>query len=243
MKKDKTVYAAWTALGLSVVAIVLCLVCCLGCDKGQTTDVAAVLKEKPELVIEAMQNYEVKMREEASLRANEVVAANIDEVNNNPASPVMGNPQGEVVLVEFFDFSCGYCHKLYPAIKNILAKNPNVKFVTKELSFVAPISSYAARAAHAANKQGKYDVMYNALFTAEDRLDEVKVDEIAANAGLDMDKYKADMESAEVAAALQGNSELAQKLQINGVPTLILNGKMLQTIDEAVIQEAIDAAK
>ena len=102
-----------------------------------------------------------------------------------------------------------------------MANNGDVKFAFKPLTFVSPISEYAARAALAANKQGKFI-------------------EMAGKQGLDMEKYKADLNSQAVSDELAAVSELANKIQINGVPALVVNGKMVQTLDGSVIQDALN---
>jgi len=239
MNKINAVYTSLAALVVAVIALVVCLVCC----NKESANVEEVLNEKPELVINAMQNYEQKMREDAQKKAQQMIEENSEALNNNPNDGVIANPDGKIVLVEFFDFSCGYCHRIYPAIKAIAAKNPDVKVVAKSLTFVAPISNYAAKAALAAKNQGKYAEMYTAMFENKGPLTEAKIDELAVANGLDLEKLKADMDSDLVKNTLNETSELAGKIQVNGVPTLVLNGKIVQTLDEAVIQSEIDAAK
>ncbi len=239
MNKINAVYTSLAALVVAVIALVMCLVCC----NKKSANVEEVLNEKPELVINAMQNYEQKMREDAQKKAQQMIEENSEALNNNPNDGVIANPDGKIVLVEFFDFSCGYCHRIYPAIKAIAAKNPDVKVVAKSLTFVSPVSSYAAKAALAAKNQGKYAEMYTAMFENKGPLTEAKIDELAVANGLDLEKLKADMNSDLVKNTLNETSELAGKIQVNGVPTLVLNGKVVQTLDEAVIQKEIDAAK
>ncbi len=239
MNKINAVYTSLAALVVAVIALVMCLICC----NKKSANVEEVLNEKPELVINAMQNYEQKMREDAQKKAQQMIEENSEALNNNPNDGVIANPDGKIVLVEFFDFSCGYCHRIYPAIKAIAAKNPDVKVVAKSLTFVSPVSSYAAKAALAAKNQGKYAEMYTAMFENKGPLTEAKIDELAVANGLDLEKLKADMNSDLVKNTLNETSELAGKIQVNGVPTLVLNGKVVQTLDEAVIQKEIDAAK
>lgn len=239
MKKGNVI--AVLALILSVIALGMCCFCCFG--KSKNIDIEAALTENPEIVVNAMKKYEEKMREEAMAQYQKLLDENVDKINNDPNSPVMGNPEGSIVLVEFFDFACGYCHRLYPAIKNVIANNPELKVVTKELAFVSPTSEYAAKAALAANEQGKYREMYDAMFSYDGQLNEVRIDEIAVKIGLDADKYKADMNSDKINGIMKANNELAGKIQVSGVPTMVLNGKMLQTIDEGMIQAEIDKYK
>lgn len=195
------------------------------------------------MIINAMQKYEENMRQQAMAEAQKAIEDNIEAVNNDPNSPFVGNPDAVVTLVEFFDFSCGYCHRLYPGLKKVIADNPDIKVVFKPLAFVAPVSEYAARAALAANEQGKYIEFHNALFESDAPLTEAKIDEIAVKNGLDLEKLKADMNSSKIEGAMRDVNDLAGKVQINGVPALILNGKMLQTIDGQVVQDEINKIK
>ena len=137
---------------ISVATLAIGFLCC---DKNKSVDIAETLNNNPEIIINAMQNYEVKMRETAAAEAQKKVSDNLEAIISNPNSPSLGNKDGSVVIVEFFDFACGYCHRLYPTIKEIIAKNPEVKVISRELAFVSPSSSYAAKASIAANMQGK----------------------------------------------------------------------------------------
>lgn len=240
MNKLSSIFVSVAALIIAIAALVMCIVCC---NKNKPVDVAETLNNNPEIIVNAMQNYEQKMRENALAAAQKLIDENIDAIANNPDSPVVGNKDGKVTVVEFFDFSCGYCHRLHPTLKNIMAKNPDVKVVLKELAFVSPVSSYAAKAALAANMQGKYAELWEALMTVNGRLTEAKVDELAVAAGINLEQMKTDMNSAKVEQIMKDTSELASKIQVNGVPALVIDGKMVQTLDENVIQSEIDAAK
>ena len=235
--KNNSMYISIVALIAAVAALVVSL------NNKKSVDVGAALKENPELVIQAMQDYEEQQRVNAMKLVEENLAKNADALYSRDGDGIIGNPDGKMVLVEFFDFSCGFCHRVHPAIKEIVANNPDVKVVAKPLTFLAPVSKYAAKAALAAAEQGKFAEVYNALFGVEGRLSESKVDELAASLGLDMDKLKADMNSAKVEKTLKDASDLAAKINVNGVPTMVFNNKILQTLDASVIQEAIDAAK
>lgn len=236
MKNLNAVFVSLVALVVAVAALVVSLL-----NKGG--NVAAALKDNPELVIQAMQDYETQQRENAMKLVEENLKKNASELYANADDGVIGNPDGKMVLVEFFDFSCGFCHRVHPAIKEIVANNPDVKVVAKPMTFLSPISKYAAKVALAAAEQGKFADMYNAFFEFDGRLSESKIDELAAAAGLNMDKLKVDMESAKVEKILKDTAELAAKVNVSGVPTMVFNNKVLQTLDASVIQEAIDAAK
>lgn len=241
MNRINAVYVSLAALVVAIAALVMCIVCCN--KGGNSASVEQALNDNPEMIIQAMQNYETRQREEAQRKAQELLAQSEDELTKNPNDGFLGNADGKIVLVEFFDFSCGYCHKIYPVLKNVVAKNGDLKLVVKPLAFLSPMSKYAAKAALAAKEQGKFAEVYTAVFEINGPLTEAKIDEAAVKAGVDLEKLKADMESEKVSKTLDETSNLAAKIQVNGVPTLILNGKIIQTLDEGVLQDAIDQAK
>lgn len=229
-------YISVVALIVSIASLAMCLTC-------KKNDVAAALKANPEMVIDAMQAYEDQQRENAMKLVEENLAKNADALYARADDGIIGNPEGTKVLVEFFDFSCGFCHRVHPAIKEIVANNPDVKVVAKPMTFLSPASKYAAKVALAAAEQGKFAEVYNALFEFEGRLSESKIDELVSGLGLDMEKIKTDMNSQKVEKTLSDTADLAAKISVTGVPTMIFNNKILQTLDASVIQEAIDAAK
>ncbi len=239
MKKLNALYVSLVALVLAVVALAMNIFCCT----SKKSSVEEELMAKPQMIINAMQSYEEQQRAEALKKAEENIKANAEELYNRAGDGVMGNPDGKIVLVEFFDYSCGFCGRIYPVIKQIIAANPDLKVVAKPMSFLSPASKVAAEASLAAVEQGKFAEVYSAIFETEGRLDEGKVYAAAEKAGVDMEKLKADMKSEKVQKTLSAVSELAGKIQVTGVPTLVLNNKILQTLDAKVIQDAIDAAK
>ena len=230
MSKSNSMFVSVAALVLSLVALGLCL---FGCKKGDTASVEEALKANPEMVVNAIKQYEQNMREQAMAEAKKLVQANIEEMNNDADTPFVGPKDAKVTVVEFFDYSCGYCHRLFPELKSVVDANADVKFV----------SLAAAKASVAAGKQGKFAEMHNALFGAKERLTKEKIRAIAEEQGLDMTKFDADVNSEEVSKMLGKVSTLANKIQVNGVPVLFVNGEMLQTLSGADIQARIDEAK
>jgi len=243
MNKINALIVSLISLVVAVAALVVSLLG--GCDKGQTqnVDVEAALKANPGMVLEALQAHEARQQEEAAKAASKNIKENASELYNRAGDGIIANPDGKIVLVEFFDFACSFCGKVHPAIKEIIANNPDVKVVAKPMAFLSPASKYAAEVALAAQEQGKFAEVYHAIFESDQGLSETMVDEIAAAAGLDIEKLKADMKSSKVQDTLNAVSELSRKIQVTGVPTLIVNDKVLQTLDAAVIQDAINSAK
>ena len=195
------------------------------------------------MVIEAIKKYEQAMRDQAAAEAKKLVESHSAELNNDAATPFVGPENAKVTVVEFFDYSCGYCHRLFPELKSVVEANPDVKFVFKPLTFLGDVSVVAAKASLAAAKQGKFAQMHNALFSVNERLTKEKIREIAEEQGLDMAKYDVDVESEEISKTLQKTSELANKIQVNGVPVLFINSTMLQTLDGKDIQASINENK
>ena len=243
-----SVYTSVLALIVSVLtALYVFFGCCANKAKAPVAidraELRAALENDPEMVVSALQRYEQVQREAQLQEASRLFKTNIEALNNNPNSPFAGPKDAKIVLVEFFDFSCGYCKRLAPAVKEIVKKNPEVKVVFKPITFVAPISKYAAQAALAAAEQGKFMELYSAMLGAEGRLTEEAINEIAEKAGLDMKQFKADATSEKVQNTIKEVSDLANTLQVRGVPTLVLNGTQIQVIDEAGIQAEIDRLK
>ncbi len=237
---------------LSTVAVILAaasLVCSLKCKTANTEAAPAVnveeaLKANPKMVVDALQTYQIQQQEEQRKAAEEALSKYVPEINSSANAPFVGPEDAKVTVVEFFDFSCHYCKQLAPALEEVMAKNTDVKFVFKPLSFVDPQNShYQAQAGLAVYKQGKFADFYKAVMAAEGRVTKDTVDGIARGLNIDFDKYKADVESAEVNGDLDEISSLAQKIQVNGVPTVIVNGKHVQTMRAEELQAAIDEAK
>jgi len=248
MNKLNAIYVSLLSLVVALGTLVYCIFCC--CNKEapaapelSAESVKAVLLEEPEMLFEALQKGEEKRAEEMQRASQKLIGENIEEINNYDASPVLGNKNGKITIVEFFDFACGYCHKLSPALMNIIKKNKDVRLVLKPVYFLSPASSYSAKALYAADKQGLAKEFYVGVMEHQGQLSETAIDEIAAKAGMDLEKMKEVMDSSEVSKAMGDTAELAQKIQVTGVPTLVIEGERVQTLSESDIQNRINAAK
>lgn len=206
------------------------------------TDLTSVLTQNPKIVADALQAYEQQQREAEEKAAAERFAKYSGEISNEAGSPFIGPKDAKVTVTEFFDFSCGYCKRLAPEIEKIIADNTDVKFVFKPLTFVSPVSSYQAKAGYAAFNQGKFVEFYKGVMGGDAGTEEL-VDEIAKNAGIDMEKFKADIAKEETSRNLGAISAFAQNIGVNGVPAVFVNGKQVNGRSAADLQQAIDAAK
>ena len=236
---------------LSTVAVILAaaaLVCSLKCKSAGTAAPAAsveeALKANPKMVVDALQAYQIQQQEEQRKAAEEALSKYVPEINSSANAPFVGPEDAKVTVVEFFDFSCHYCKKLAPALEKVMADNKDVKFVFKPWAFVDPENShYQAQAGLAVFKQGKFAEFYKAVMAAEGRMSKDAIDGIARGLNIDFDKYKADVESDDVNNDLSEIADLSRNIQVNGVPTVLVNGKHIQTMSADDLQEAINAAK
>ncbi|HTQ35307.1 MAG TPA: DsbA family protein [Stellaceae bacterium] len=180
------------------------------------------LKAHPEVLMEAIQAADDKLKSDARDKAAKALASHRDEVFNDPRSPVAGNPKGDVTLVEFFDYRCPYCKQVEPALEKLIGEDRQLRFVFKEFPVLGPESEVAARVALAARKQGKYDAFHHAMMAATGRIDDAVIFKVTGSVGLDIDKVKQDMKSLDVEQELKANLALGRALDLDGTPSFII---------------------
>lgn len=185
------------------------------------------LMRNPEVILDAVESLEQKRNDEASRAAKSTLAERRDEVLNDPDSPVAGNPEGDVTIVEFFDYRCPYCKQVEPSLTQIRKDDPKLRIVYKELPILGPDSVVAAHAALAARKQNKYDQLHEVLMRARGALDEATVLKLAGEAGLDTARLKADMKSPDIDKIIARNIELAHALSITGTPGFVVGNQLV----------------
>ncbi|MGH7091416.1 MAG: DsbA family protein, partial [Stellaceae bacterium] len=202
------------------------------------------LKQHPDLVIEALKAAEQQDEADAAARARGAIKAEHAALYADPASPVGGNPTGDVTLIEFFDYRCPYCKAIEPALEQLIAADGRLRIVYKEFPILGPASVHAARVALAARAQGKYDAFHRAMMAARGPLDDTTVDRIAANLGLDMAKLERAAEGDGPDRIIAANYRLAQRLAIEGTPAFIVGDDMLQGLDNiGTLRAAIAKAR
>jgi len=163
-----------------------------------------------------------------------VNAQSMDELFRQSNSPIGGNPKGKITVVDFFDYQCEHCIKMTPVISAVIKSDPNVRVVFKDFPILGPVSQFAARAALAANMQGKYYQFHHALMSVDQPLTEDVVLEVAKSAGLNVDKLKKDMDSPAITRQLNENMALAKNLKVYATPTFFI-GKTNATKENEVI--------
>lgn len=169
-----------------------------------------------------------------------------DELLNDPAAPVVGNPDGDVTLVEFFDYHCGYCKRVMPAVMKSLEEDPGLRIVYKEFPILGPDSVLASRAALAAHRIApeKYFEFHIALMSSRPRLNEMRILGIAEDIGLDIDALVAEMKDPEIEAIIERNRALAAALGIDGTPGFVIGDQIIPgAIDLETIRGLIAQAR
>ncbi|WP_456445332.1 DsbA family protein [Thiolapillus sp.] len=205
--------------------------------------IGSYLKENPEVVIEAIQAWRSKQEAAEAAMINESVKELMAETENTH-SPVWGNPNGDVTVVEFFDYNCPYCKSVFPSMHALVKKDGNIKVVMKELPVLGENSVYAAKAALAAQKQGKYEQFHSRMMSRDSRLSRDGVMAAAKQVGLDIDKLKKDMESSDVQEELDRANIWAQRLGISGTPAFVIGEELIPgAIDGRQMKRYVDKAR
>lgn len=204
------------------------------------------LLEHPEVVIDALKagQQKLKAKEEEDARAE--IAKRRDELLHDPASPVGGNPKGDVTIVEFFDYRCPYCKQMEPGLEALLKEDTKLRIVYKEFPILGPDSLVASRAALAALKQGsdKYLRFHAALMNAKGQVNEAVILKLAEDSGLDVARIKTDMSAPEIETLIKRNYDLADSLDIKGTPAFVIGDTLTPgAVDIPTLRKLVAAAR
>lgn len=185
------------------------------------------IRSHPEVIMESLQA--MKAKREAELRERQKVAlvAKQNELLHDPTSPVSGNLNGEITVVEFYDYRCGYCKKAASAVTELQREDPRVRVVYKDFPILGEPSELAAKAALASQAQGKHQVFHEALFASHADMTKEDILKIAAGVGLDATRLEADMANPEWQAVIEKNRTLAHELGISGTPGFIVGTELV----------------
>lgn len=182
----------------------------------------------PQVMIDSVNAYEVKLQSEQQEQAMSVVRDNADWIYNNPNHAVAGNPNGDVTIVEFFDYNCGYCKQALTDLMTLIDEDKNIKVVFIDLPILGESSTLAARWSKAAQAQGKFLEFHVPLMRHRGALNDSVLENYAQAAGMDVAKAKTFMLSSDVTARLDDNTAKSQSFGIAGTPAFILGDKMVR---------------
>lgn len=155
------------------------------------------------------------------------VQASKKELFQNEEDPSYGPEHARVTLVEFFDYRCPYCKQMAKGVDDLMASDPDLRVVFKEFPILTPDSVTASKAALAAHRQGKYLPFHRLLMEHRGVFDQETLDTLAAQAELDLDRLRKDMDDPEILEALRANHRLAEKLSIDGTPAFVLGDQIV----------------
>lgn len=189
---------------------------------AQKTEIQGLIKDyilnNPDVLVQSLQKASNESQKAQNGRMDDVPAGLYDY----PMTPFTGPKDSKMVVVEFFDYNCGFCKRVVNDLMKVIGEEPDVKFMFKELPILSEESEVAARYALAANKQGKYMEYHSALMEHQGQVTQELLDKKAVDVGLDLAKLKADANGADIKEALQKNVDLARELGVQGTPFFVI---------------------
>jgi protein-disulfide isomerase len=210
------------------------------------TEIRAYLLENPEVLMEAIQILEAR-REANKLQVDSnLIAQHRDAIFNDGVSFVGGNPDGDVTLVEFSDYRCGYCKRAHPDVQALVESDPNLRLVVKEFPILGPDSTATGRMALAALRldSSRYEALNDALMTFDGQLTEVVAYQVAAHVGYDIAALKEAAADPEVDAQIAANYGLARTLGLEGTPSFIIGDRIIRGyLPLEALREAVAEAR
>ena len=194
-------------------------------------EVRAYLLEHPEVLTEAIAILEDRQAADAAALDVRRLAENQAAIFQDAASWVGGNPDGDVTIVEFMDYRCGYCRKAWSEVDELVSSDGNIRFVIKEFPILGEASDLSSRFAIATLQLAgpeAYKTAHDALITLRGEATKPVLERLAGDLGLDAPAIMARMAAPEVTSVIEANHALAQTLDISGTPTFVLQGTMLR---------------
>jgi protein-disulfide isomerase len=162
----------------------------------------------------------------------------------DPADPVAGNPNGDVTIVEFFDTRCPYCRKLEPTMADLLARDRGVRLVYKDLPILGPPSVLGTKALLAAQRQGGYEKLRDAIMAAPPQTTKAMIQDAAVRLGLDWKRLEHDMDDPAIQSRINTNLQLARSIGIEGTPALVIGGELIPgAVDLPELRKAVATAR
>jgi protein-disulfide isomerase len=202
---------------------------------GQQQAIEVLIKNyivaHPEVVQEAMDALDKRQKEADAEKARMTIKDNNATLFNSAHQVVLGNPQGNITMVEFFDYNCGFCKRALPDMMSLLSANPNLRFVLKEFPVLGEGSVEAAHVAVAARMQDptgkKYIEFHQKLLGGRGAADKARALAVAKEVGFDMGRIEKDMDSAEVKTTIDEDMKLADALGVNGTPSYVVGDEVV----------------
>ena len=196
-------------------------------DEQFGNQVRTYLLENPKIIREVIEELGRVETAEKEQQKNQAISMFRGELENDGFSYVAGNPEGDVTIVEFFDYRCGYCKQSFPDLMKTVEADGNIRLVLKEFPILGEESVLAARAAMAAQMQNKYMEFHTALMSSRGSPSMERLMGMAQSLGLDVEQFKTDIESLEITNHLDNTYQLASALNISGTPAFLIGGQFV----------------
>lgn len=207
-----------------------------------------ILLANPEIMLEVQNALESRMDKIQADRMAVALKEHANELFRPASSPVVGNVKGDLPVIEFFDYNCGYCKKAFTELSAFIEKDKKARIILKEFPILSKGSEEAARVALAAKMQGKYWEVHRALLESPGQANEASALRAAEKiAGIDMARLKRDIGSAEVKKEIDDTRALAAKMGIQGTPHFIVGDRIIpgapENLAELLSKHAADVRK
>ena len=209
----------------------LSLLCTFGLARPGAADLSAAevkqlaleaILENPEIIRQAIDLLRQNEGASAAIQAQALLQSERDRLERDPNAPVLGNLNGDVTIIEFFDYNCPYCKRATAELNTLLAQDTGVRVVLREWPILGEASVYATRASLASRNQGKYGEFHQALMAAKGRLAPANVMAIAQTVGLDTQRLKVDLQAPEIDQHIETSMQLARALNFSGTPAYVI---------------------
>ena len=194
-------------------------------------EIRAYLLENPEVIFEAVDIMEQRQAENQANQDQQLVQVNAQDIFEDGFSWIGGNPEGDITLVEFVDYRCGYCRRAHNEVAKLIEEDGNIRLIMKEFPILGEASLKSSQFAIAVKQlagDDAYKSAHDALISMRAEADEVSLARLATTLGLDADAILAHMQAESVAEEISQTRALAQRLQISGTPTFVLEDEMLR---------------
>ena len=195
------------------------------------------LTNNPQILVEMATELDKRQAIEDASQQTKAISDNADAIFRSPVSHVAGNPNGDVSVVEFFDYNCPYCRRAVHDVVKLINDDGKVRLVLKELPILSDDSVAAAKLALASNKQGKYFEMHQKLLSEPGKADKEKALRIATDLGLDTDQLQKDAEDPDIKKALNEAKDLAQKLSLKGTPLFLIGDRVISGAPDDLFEQ------
>jgi protein-disulfide isomerase len=206
----------------------------------QRQEIESIVKDyliaNPEILMEMQNALEAKMDKLQAERTAAVIKGSAQEIFRPAFSPVVGNPKGDVPIVEFFDYNCGYCKRALGDVAKLIDDEKQVRFILREFPILSKGSEEASRVGLAVKMQGKYWEFYRAMLGSSGQANEASALRVAEQIGVDMAKLTKDMASPAIQKEINDTRALATKLGIQGTPHFMVGDRIIPGAPENLLE-------